>query len=147
MWLQCPAFQCLVDRHWGQSHIGVGWYLPKGRYWVILGQDIRLEWGPLQMVHSSLGLTPLGLLSVLSCLFVFWSSLLSSFPSVLLTICEIFNHICSSRCMSLWSMSGSLSGLFVVWDFLGTCWVFLGGVWGYVLNHPCEKSLHLDWTY
>ena len=161
MWLQFFAFQCLVDRHWGQSHTGVGWYLPKGRYCVILGQDIRLEWGPLQMVHSSLGLSPVGHPvghpSVLVCLFVCFVCFCSltlgflSFSSLLILIVRLNspNHTCSSRlntgCISLYtgcSMSVCLSGFFVVWVFLGHvgfCWVgFEGMCW---TNLQGKKSL------
>ena len=141
MWLQYFAFQCLVDKHCVQSHTGVGCCLPKGRYCFNLVQNIRFEWGPRQMVHLCLGLIPVALSSVLACLFVFWSSTLSSLSSLLLIASDSLDHTCSNRCMSLWTMSGSWSGLFVAWDFLGICWVFLGGFWGFMLNHPGGKEI------
>ena len=82
MWLHFFAFQCLVDKHLTQRHTGVGWYLPKGRYCVSLGQNIRFEWGPLQMIHFSLGVVLVGHPSVFLFVCLFACSVCFCLPTL-----------------------------------------------------------------
>ena len=152
MWLQFFAFQCLVDKYWGQSHTGVGWYLPKGRYCVSLGQNIRFEWGPLQMVHFSLRVVLVGhpIVFLFACLFAcsvcFFLLTLGFllFSSLLILIARLKspNHTCCSRSIGGCSvLLVACTPFFTFLDFFGTCWVGLGWVWGYVLNQPSGKEI------